>query len=64
MTNRVWLNVAYLAPRWAVWTLLLVVASIDACRHRHVRSRGWQLYAVLVRWDGGARHLRGTLQLS
>ncbi|KFM22745.1 hypothetical protein F751_2936 [Auxenochlorella protothecoides] len=48
MTNRVWLNVAYLAPRWAVWTLLLVVASIDACRHRHVRSRGWQLYAVLL----------------
>ena len=47
--SRVWLNVAYLAPRWSLWTLLLIAASVDGFLHRHLRSRGWQLYAALVR---------------
>lgn len=48
MASRVYLSWTYLLPRFALWVLLLVVAIIDGLRHRHVRSRAWQLYAALT----------------
>lgn len=53
MASRVWLTPGYIIPRWSLWTLLLVIAVLDGIFHRRVRSRGYQLYAALVRaWDG------------
>ena len=40
MANRVYLNLAYVVPRAALWLLLFVVALLDGIRHRSVRSRG------------------------
>lgn len=40
MAGRVYLSMAYVAPRAALWTLLFFVALVDGLRHRSVRSRG------------------------
>lgn len=40
MAGRVYLNMAYVAPRTALWTLLFLAGLIDGIRHRGVRSRG------------------------
>ncbi|PSC76093.1 hypothetical protein C2E20_0258 [Micractinium conductrix] len=48
MAGRVYLSMAYVAPRAALWTLLFFVALVDGLRHRSVRSRGFQLYWALV----------------
>jgi hypothetical protein len=45
----VYLNYAYVLPRFALWVLLLVVAFVDGWRHRRLRSKGYQLYWSLVR---------------
>ena len=48
MADRVYLEKLYLIPRLSLWVLLLLIALLDGWRHRHIRSRGWQLYAVLL----------------
>lgn len=48
MAGRVYLNMAYVAPRTALWVLLFAAGLIDGIRHRGVRSRGFQLYWALV----------------
>ncbi|KAL4859343.1 hypothetical protein ACK3TF_000461 [Chlorella vulgaris] len=48
MAARVYLNLAYVAPRAVLWVLLFVAALVDGIRHRAVRSRGFQLYWALV----------------
>ncbi len=40
MAGRVYLNMAYVAPRTALWVLLFLAGLIDGIRHRGVRSRG------------------------
>jgi hypothetical protein len=40
MAGRIYLNMAYVAPRAALWLLLFVAALVDGIRHRAVRSRG------------------------
>lgn len=54
---------AYVLPRFALWVLLLGVASIDGWRHRSIRSRGFQLYWSLVRRQrrGGEQERDGRL---
>lgn len=48
-SSQIFLDQAYLIPRILVWLLLFVVATVDAYRHKTVRSRGWQLNrAILV----------------
>lgn len=41
MAGRVYLEMAYVAPRAALWAALFVLALVDGVRHRAVRSRGW-----------------------
>jgi hypothetical protein len=48
MAGRIYLSLAYVIPRFILWTLLSVGGLVDGLRHKHVRSRGWQLYAALV----------------
>lgn len=48
MAGRVYLEIAYVAPRALLWLALFVWALIDGIRHRAVRSRGFQLYWALV----------------
>lgn len=40
MAARVYLNLAYVAPRAVLWVLLFAAALVDGIRHRAVRSRG------------------------
>ena len=40
MAGRVYLNIAYVAPRVALWVLLFLLGLVDGVRHRAVRSRG------------------------
>jgi hypothetical protein len=40
MAARVYLSMAYVAPRALLWILLFLVALLDGIRHRAVRSRG------------------------
>ncbi len=40
MAGRVYLEMAYVAPRAALWMALFVLALVDGIRHRAVRSRG------------------------
>ena len=40
MAGRIYLSMAYVAPRAALWLLLFVAALVDGIRHRAVRSRG------------------------
>jgi hypothetical protein len=49
MISSVWVaRPLYLLIRWVLWVLLAAVGTVDGVRHRTVRSRGWQLYALLV----------------
>lgn len=48
MANRVYTSVPYAISRLAIWVALLALAAIDGIRHRQVRSRGWQLYILLI----------------
>ena len=48
MAGRVYTSVAYAVVRLAIWLLLFIGAVIDGLRHRQIRSRGWQLYLLLV----------------
>lgn len=40
MAGRVYLEMAYVAPRALLWLTLFVLALVDGIRHRSVRSRG------------------------
>lgn len=46
--NRVWLNLAWLIPRWCLWALLFVVAIVDGMRHRNVAATAGRLFWLLV----------------
>ena len=48
MAGRVFLSPIYLGIRWSIWALLLLLGVLDGCRHRSVRSRGYQLYWLVV----------------
>lgn len=48
MAGRVYLEMAYVAPRAALWLALFLLALVDGIRHRAVRSRGYQLFWALV----------------
>lgn len=48
MAGRVYTSVAYAIIRLCIWAALLAAAAFDGFRHRQVRSRGWQLYLLLV----------------
>ena len=48
MAGRVYTSIVYGIIRLSVWTALFVAALIDGLRHRQVRSRGWQLYLLLL----------------
>jgi hypothetical protein len=48
MAGRVYTSVAYAIVRLCIWGALLAAAAFDGFRHRQVRSRGWQLYLLLV----------------
>ena len=47
MTDSVYTSVPYAVARVGIWALLLAAALTDGFWHRRVRSRGWQLYALL-----------------
>lgn len=48
MAAQILISVPYALARLAVWLLLLAVAVIDGLKHRHIRSRGYQLYLALT----------------
>ena len=52
----VYLNYAYVLPRFILWGLLLVAAFTDGIRHKNIRSQGYQLYwslvSALLHWEG------------
>ena len=41
-------SVIYAIVRLSLWGALAVVGCLDWIRHRHVRSRAWQLYVLLL----------------
>ena len=52
MAGRVYTSVTYAIVRLCIWGALLLAAAFDGFRHRQVRSRGWQLYLLLVISNG------------
>jgi hypothetical protein len=45
--DSVYTGIPYAIARCGIWVVLLVAALLDGFVHRQVRSRGWQLYAML-----------------
>ena len=41
-------SVVYAIVRLSLWTCLATVGFLDGLRNRHIRSKGWQLYLLLV----------------
>ena len=48
MSNSVHDGVIYAIVRLSLWVSLAVISSLDGLRHRHIRSKGWQLFVLLV----------------
>lgn len=48
MADRVYTSVVYAIVRLSLWGFLFLVAALDGIRHRRVRSKGWQLFTLLV----------------
>lgn len=48
MAGRVYTSVIYAIVRLSIWVALLAAAAFDGIRHRQVRSKGWQLFTLLV----------------
>jgi hypothetical protein len=41
-------SVIYAIVRLSCWFALGLVACLDGLKHRHIRSKGWQLYVILL----------------
>jgi cbb3-type cytochrome oxidase subunit 3 len=41
-------SVVYAIVRLSLWTFLATIGCADGFRNRHIRSKGWQLYLLLV----------------
>ena len=52
MAGRVYTSIIYAIVRLCIWSALLAAGVTDGLRHRHVRSRGWQLYLLLILSNG------------
>jgi len=48
MAFQVYTSIPYGIARLSIWFALLVVAILDGVRNRQVKSKGWQLYYMLV----------------
>jgi hypothetical protein len=48
MSNSLYGGVIYAIARLSLWGFLAVISSLDGLRHRHIRSKGWQLFVLLV----------------
>lgn len=48
MSSGVIENTVYAWIRLGLWALVFGIACFDGSRHRTVRSKGWQLYLILV----------------
>lgn len=48
MSSSGYVGVISAIVRLSLWVALAVIASLDGVRHRHIRSKGWQLFVLLV----------------
>lgn len=48
MSSSVYDGVIYAIVRVGLWISVAGIACLDGIRHRHIRSKGWQLFVILV----------------
>ena len=52
MAGKVYTSVPYALVRLCLWAAVLAAGLVDGLKHKHLRSRGWQLYLLLLISNG------------